>query len=177
MGDDDDRAPLLGHRVERRDDRGFRFIVQGAGRFVEHDDGRVLVEGSGDREPLPLPSRKADPALADQSVVAVRQLRDEAVQLRMLRGRPHPVEVDLGFPAPKAMFRAIVVSARKADCGTCAIERCQAARVLRSSSIAIDGNLPGRGFQQAHQQVGERAFSAPCPPDDRHTRSSRYAER
>ena len=84
---DDDRRPpahdlaqpgadlRLGRRVDRR------------GRVVEDEDSRIDEQRARDRDPLSLPARERDPALADDRVVAVRQLLDELVRLRRARGR------------------------------------------------------------------------------------------
>ena len=47
--------------------------VEGAGGLVEDQDGRVLEEGAGDGEALPLAAREQRPLLADLGVVALRQ--------------------------------------------------------------------------------------------------------
>ena len=49
-------------RVERGPHLGFVFFVQGTGRFVEHDNRRVLEQCARNREPLPLSPRQAGAA-------------------------------------------------------------------------------------------------------------------
>ncbi len=68
------RRPAADLRLRRRVDR--------CGRVVEDEDARVDREGPRDRDPLPLPARERDAALADDGVVALRQPLDELVRLR-----------------------------------------------------------------------------------------------
>ena len=73
-------------------DGGFHFAVQGRGRFVEHQDGRVLEDHARERDALALPAGELDAALADVRVVAgavvpVAQADDEVVRVRPARRR------------------------------------------------------------------------------------------
>ena len=65
-----DLAHVGHHRI-------FRFVVQGAGRFIQDDDARVVDQGPGDRKALSLSARKIRPMLLDQRVVLIRQFEDE----------------------------------------------------------------------------------------------------
>ena len=56
--------------------------VDRAGGVVEDEDARVEQDGPGQRDPLTLAAREGQPALADDGVVAPRQLLDELVGLR-----------------------------------------------------------------------------------------------
>jgi hypothetical protein len=53
--------------------------VQIAGGLVQDEDRRVLENGTGDGDALPLTSRQLDAPLADDRIVAVRQTLDELV--------------------------------------------------------------------------------------------------
>ena len=57
---------------------------------------RILQEGAGDGDPLPLPSRQAHAAIADERVEAFRQLGDELAAVRRVRGLPDLVVAGLG---------------------------------------------------------------------------------
>ena len=63
--------------------------VQRRGRLVEHQDRRRLQDRPGDRHPLLLAARKLQAALTHGGVVALRQKRDEPVDLRQTGGLPH----------------------------------------------------------------------------------------
>ncbi len=81
------RDPRLGRRVER------------AGGLVEDQDRRVLQQGAGDRQALPLTAGEGRAALADDGVVALRLTDDELVRvgqaagaLDLLVGRLRPAD-------------------------------------------------------------------------------------
>ena len=59
-----------------------RLRVERGRRLVEHEDRRVAQHGPRDRDPLLLAAREAVAALADDRVVALRQRRDQVVDLR-----------------------------------------------------------------------------------------------
>ena len=83
---DDDRRPVAHDLAQPGADLRLGRGVDGRGRVVEDEDARIDQERAGDRDPLPLPARERDPALADDGVVAVRELEDELVRLRGLGG-------------------------------------------------------------------------------------------
>ena len=64
---------LLGARIQR------------AGRFVEHEDRGILEQRARDRDALLLAAGQLQAALADAGVVALRQARDEIVDMRRPR--------------------------------------------------------------------------------------------
>ena len=59
-----------------------RLGVERGGRLVQDQDRRVLQEHPRDRQPLLLPARQLDAALADHRVQPVRQASDQSVQPR-----------------------------------------------------------------------------------------------
>ena len=62
-----------------------RLGVERAGRLVEQQDRRAVVDGARDRDPLRLAAREPQAALADPRVVAEREALDELVRVRELR--------------------------------------------------------------------------------------------
>ena len=64
MGDDEDRAPLhqLGQRLL---DQELALRVEIGRGLVQDEDGRILQEGAGDGQALPLAAGEPDAALAD----------------------------------------------------------------------------------------------------------------
>ena len=85
VGDEDGREPLAGDEHGPPGDRGAEVLDQvalGLGvdrrhRVVEHEHARAGDERARERDPLALAAREVDAALADQRVVAVRQVVDE----------------------------------------------------------------------------------------------------
>ena len=59
----------------------FDLGVDGAGGVIEDEDARVRHDGPGQCDPLTLPAREGQPALAHDGVVAARELEDELVGL------------------------------------------------------------------------------------------------
>ena len=78
MGDREGRA-VLDQPFQGRLDLHFRFRVYRRGRFVKDQDARVSQHGPGDGNPLAFPARQRLPALADDGVVAIGEIQDEAV--------------------------------------------------------------------------------------------------
>src|SRR5204862_351211 len=61
--------------------------IDRAGRFIEHQDGRVFEKRSRERNPLAFATGKAHPTLADAGLIALRQFHNEIVRIGKLRGR------------------------------------------------------------------------------------------
>jgi hypothetical protein len=84
--DDERRAPL--HRLAQAEpDARLGRRVDGGGRVVEDEDARVHDDRACDCDPLALPARERDAALAHDRLVAVRKVGDELVRLREPGGR------------------------------------------------------------------------------------------
>ena len=79
----DDQCGPVAHRLAQSDpDTRFGRGVDRSRCVVEDQHTRIDRERPGDCEALTLPARECDAALADNGVVAVRQLIDELVRLR-----------------------------------------------------------------------------------------------
>ena len=78
MGDGDGGAGLH-QSVEGFLNEVLAFGVEGGGGFVKDEDGRVLEDGTGDADALPLSAWEPAAAVADDSVVALFCLHDEVV--------------------------------------------------------------------------------------------------
>src|SRR5262249_31330077 len=63
------------------------FRVEGGRRFIEDQDRRIHEQRACNRQPLALPARKPGAPLAENRVVAVRELDDEAGRVRRTRRR------------------------------------------------------------------------------------------
>ena len=84
---EDQRGAPAHQPIECFLDDGFAFRVDGRQRFVEHEDGRVAQQRARDRDALALAPRQPHAALADDGLIALRQLRDELVRVRRARRR------------------------------------------------------------------------------------------
>src|SRR5919112_85911 len=75
LGDDEDRAVLLAHEpVQGLLDGSLRLGVHGRGAVIENEEPRVDEERPRYGDPLPLSARETDAPLADNGVVAIREL-------------------------------------------------------------------------------------------------------
>ena len=86
VGDDEGR-PALHHLAQAALDRRLGARVDRGGGVVEDQDPRVGEQGAGDRDPLALAAGEGQAALADQGLVAVGKVADEAVGLGPPRRR------------------------------------------------------------------------------------------
>ena len=95
MGDDEGRSPL--HQPLEGDmHQPFAFGVEGARRFVEQQDGRILEQRAGNRQPLLLPAREHDAALPHDRIVALLKRHHEIVDQRILGRGEHLGEGRIG---------------------------------------------------------------------------------
>ena len=83
---------------QARDDVLLGLGVDGRERVVEHEHARARDQRARERDALALAAREVDAALADQRVVAVRQLVDEGGDAGDLAGGEHLV---LGRVGPR----------------------------------------------------------------------------
>ena len=65
----------------------FALVVERARRFVENEDARVGDQSAGDGDPLPLSSRQAAAALADDGIITLGELENELVRPGQSCGR------------------------------------------------------------------------------------------
>src|SRR5277367_4808930 len=80
MGDGDHRAALH-QRPQAFLDQVLGFGIERRGRFVEHEDLRILHERARDRYALTLAARELDALFADDGAVASRTLLDEIMRI------------------------------------------------------------------------------------------------
>ena len=86
-------------------DQPFAFAVQVAGGFIEYQNLGVGQDRSGDRQTLPLTTRKFDTAFADDRVIAFGEFADEFVS-----GSSGGGLYDFGFGAVAARVRNVVAN-------------------------------------------------------------------
>ena len=58
--------------------------VDGTGRIIQNEDGRIGEKGTRQGNPLALAARQGDATFADDGCIAVRKAHDEFVGLRRL---------------------------------------------------------------------------------------------
>ena len=165
MRDHDDRL-LAAEVVHRVHHRPLGQIVERGGRLVEHQHVRVVVERAGDADALALPAREPDAALAEQRLVALRQVaQDEVVQLgdRAPPARPPPCRSSFGRCRRRCWSRRIRPSGRSAG----ARSRPRAARSgpgRRSPRCRRRGARPAAGVSRPSSTSTAVVLPAPVPP-------------
>ena len=74
---DDDGCASHSDTLQRALDQGFGLVVDGGSGLVEDQHGRIFEYGTGNRDPLALPTGEFLAAFADDGVVAFGKLHDE----------------------------------------------------------------------------------------------------
>ena len=83
-------------RAQVLDEQPLGLRVDGRHRVVEHEHARAGEQRPGERDALALAAGEVDAALADQRVVALRQVVDEGRDSGGLAGGEHLVPVGVG---------------------------------------------------------------------------------
>ena len=106
--------------------------VDAGGGLVQDQDAGVDQDGPGDGEALALAAGEAHPPLADQGVVALRELGDEVVRVRRPRRRLDLLLGRLGAPVADVLARRSVEQEgllhHHADLGAQGLQRRRRAR-------------------------------------------------
>ena len=187
---EDQRGAALHQPVERRLDDRLVLRVHCGQRLVQDQDRRVSQQGAGDRDPLALPARELDAALADDRGVAVRQPRDELVRIRGACGGLDLFRGCVGFPEAYVVFDGavkkvgVLVHHRDVGVDVVGAEVAQivpadandtAIRVVEAQQQAHDGGLPRPAL--AHEADPLAGFDAEREPAVRRAPSTRVGER
>ena len=126
------------------------------------------------RGPLLLAARQRDAALADERVVAVREIRRRPCRAGRRRPRRRMRSIDDALRpspsrrgTPKAMFSAIVSEKRNGSCGTKPIAPRSARERNLADVDAVDEDRAGRRVVQPRQQVDQRRLARARGADER----------
>ena len=149
-------------RPQAADERALRMGVDGRERVVEHEHAGVRNQRAGERHALALAAGEVDAALADQRVVAVRQLVDEVSRRRPPR-RPRASSRSARRAGRRVRFSRRVIENRIGRWVTTRDVRAQlgAARTSRRSTPP-DRTRAGGRVVEARQQV-QAACVLPAP--------------
>lgn len=79
-------------------DSAFAFVVQGAGRLVQDQDGRIFQKYTGNGDALFLSTGKAGSALTHKGVVSVREFLDKLMDICLFAASMISSMVASGFP-------------------------------------------------------------------------------
>ena len=121
MGDHDG-GPLAGYGEEAPEYVGLGLGIERRGRLVEHDQGRVAHESSGDGDALPLAAGQFGAAgkfLGEKGVVAFRQLLGDGGGSALVGGALN----DRLVSHPLGASQADIFAQRKGEAGV-VLEHC-----------------------------------------------------
>src|SRR5438093_1005223 len=97
---DHDTGPALHQPVEGIENDGFGYSIESGRWLVENENGSIADDGASDPDALTLASGNRDTALADHSLVSIRQLLDEIVRIPQLVRSENPLS-----PGPRFSIR------------------------------------------------------------------------
>ena len=162
---DDEGGAAIAQLVDRQLDALLGFDVERAGRFVEHQDRRILEDRAGDGDALALAAGKLRAALADHRIVARAFRQDEVVRRGRHRGGVNAMIVGVGAADADVLFDGAVEQPRiLEDAGDRLAQR--PARD-RARIDAVDQDAPLMRVVDALQQVDERRLAGARRTDDR----------
>ena len=173
---DHERRPALEQAVHVLLDRALGLGVERAGRLVEHQHRRLVVERAGDRDPLRLAAGQPQPGVADAGRVAERQRLDELRRVRDLA----PPTARARRPASPRRARCWPRSCRRTGTRPGARTRSGGAarRVVELADVvAVEQHRALGRDEQSGQAPHERRLAGAGAADERDRRARRDVER
>ena len=163
---DDDRRAVLHQPLERLLHQPLALGVERARRLVEQQDRRVAQDRARDRDALPLSARESRAALAEERVVALRQLAEELVGGGRAAPRPRPRH------RSRPGGRSGCSRARSPRTARCPAARGRCGGAPASGSAvrdvdAVDQDAARGRVVEAQQQLERRALARARGPDER----------
>jgi len=152
----DHHRALPAHRLDGALDQVLGHAVERVRGLVQDQQLGAANEGTRERDTLALSPRQAYPAVADDRVVAARELRDELVRVRLARGG-----LDLRIAGTAAPVRDVLPDRGVEEEGVLTDEADAAAPrgpVGAGQRDSVDRDPPGRGIVEAAQQVQQLAI-------------------
>ncbi len=171
--DDEHRSPAADLLHALLDD-ALALVIERARRLVENEDARIGDERARDRQPLLLAAREAAAALADDRVVALRQLEDEVVRAGELGRGEDPLDRHAGIGKrdvfPHRAVEQHVLLQDEADLTA------QPGGVDHGEIDAVDEHAAALRHEQPLNELGERALAGAGGADDADHLSGRHGE-
>ena len=161
VGDGDDGAALH-EGFQLALNGGFDLGIECRGGFVQHQDGGVFQDHSGDGDALALAAGEFDAAFADMgvkagAVVPVFKLFDEGGRLGLIGGG-----ADFGFGGPGAAVADVVADRPVQQRGILGYHGDLGAQAFLGDAgdvLAVDYDAAGFGAVEAEQQVDQGGFA------------------
>src|SRR5579884_825820 len=148
-----------GHQVLQRSlDERLGLAVEGGGGFVQYEDGRILQQGTRDRDALALAAGQPDAALANYGVVAFREFLDEVVSQGGLGRQHHGVLCYTRLSIRDVVADGVVE--QHGFLGNDADLRTQGRKGDVANIFAVDQQAPGIHVEETRDQVHQSALSS-----------------
>ena len=143
---------------QRMLDRGFGFVVDGGRGFIEHEDCRIAIQGTRERDALALSARELRATFANRARVAVWQRNDEAMRFRRACSGFHFRHV----------WRAVAIGDVVGDAAigkegllrNIADDFSQCSRIESGNVLPIERDRARLRIDKAQQQFQQRALAA-----------------
>ena len=162
----DERRPVFHDALDRFLDEPLPFGIEGTGCLVQHQNGRVVVQGAGNGEPLALTAGQATSAVPDGRGQTVGQVLDEGQGIGYLRHRSDAGGIRVGIEEGDVGFDRIVeqqgVLGHKPDVAP------EFPAVELPEVHTVDLEAADGGIIQAQEQAGHRRLAAARRADQRH---------
>src|SRR5439155_4209599 len=162
---DDEHGAAPEEHLERLLDQKLRLGIEIRGRFVEKEERGVLEDGPRDRDPLPLPSREAQPAIADFRIVPRRHLADEAVGVRGERGAADRLPIGLHHAVGDVARHGVVE--QQGILRHDPHHPPERSHVVVGQVVAVEEDSAFGWIVETRDEVHERRFARAARPDER----------
>ena len=149
--------------MEGIENDGFGYSIESGRWLVENENGSIADDGASDPDALTLAPGNRDTALADHSVVSIRQLLDEIVRIRQLCGFDNLLTRGSRFairdvlPDRRAEEQRFLQHKSKLPA--------QGFQLQVAHILAVDADGSRRQLIEARDQTDDRRFARACRPD------------
>ena len=162
---DDQHGPAGDEQAERILHRGLALGVERAGGLVEDEDRRGAQEGAGDGDALLLAAGEQGAAFTDDGVVALRQVDDELVRVRVAGGGQDSFARRRGVAEQQVVKDGVVEEHRfLRDEGDVAP---QVGEAHLAHINPVNGDAAGGDLEETRHEVGEGALARAARADER----------
>ena len=173
MGDDDNRlAPVKIREVLY--DGALVVCIQRIGRLIKVKEFRILVDGAGNQNPLPLPLAYALPILPNYGVIFQGKPFDELFHIRNTSGQKETGLIDVVIihgNIPRDGFGEDIAVLHHGSALAAPPTEAEALQI-----VPADGNRPLDRFVIAQEELDEGGFAASAGADDGGNLSFRNGE-
>src|SRR5438046_916189 len=160
---DHNTGTALHQPVEGIENDGFGYSIESGRWLVENENGSIADNGPSDPDALALAPGHRCTALADNSVVSIRQLLDETVRIRQLFGFDNFLKRGSRFairdvlPDRRAEEQRFLQNKSKLPT--------QGFQLQVAHILAVDADGSQRQLIEARDQTDDRRFARACRPD------------